>query len=456
MILELNKHGKIVSVKNETDDKQDLSLLIGFNFVSLVANTDSQRVVQFLADIRQRDEPSSCNLRLMFEHGDSPEFACIGIPLGEDRLSIIARRVVSGPANVFAEQLSEAKQRIRLLFNKLPVSLLVVNRELAIEAVNPTSEKIFGYSRDEWRPLSLLDLVVPNSNRTGDQLLSQLSESPGRTIRLEGKKKSGATFPMEVSAEFMDGTQSKLLVCIFDISERFELENLRKQFVQTMSHDLRGPLTNLSLYLESIKLGYFRTRSQDKLENSAARNFDEVSRLIRMINRLLELDKLEHGFDETDLSESSVAELIGLSLGSVSAVAQNKGILFESDITDYTVTVDHDQIVQVLVNFLGNAVKFSPADSTIKVSVVILPSALEVRVEDQGPGIPADMRAVIFERFSQLKSKKAKEGSGLGLAICKAIVESHGGTVGVESEEGKGSVFWFRLPLTSSSQMSAT
>ena len=118
--------------------------------------------------------------------------------------------------------------------------------------------------------------------------------------------------------------------------------------------------------------------------------------------------------------------------------------------TDFSIYADGDRLVQVMVNLTSNALKFSPEQSTISISASQESDWLEVRLKDEGPGIPAGEQEKIFERFKQVSSSssRVKGGTGLGLAICKDIIAQHKGTIGVESEEGKGSTFWFRIPVT--------
>jgi signal transduction histidine kinase len=144
-----------------------------------------------------------------------------------------------------------------------------------------------------------------------------------------------------------------------------------------------------------------------------------------------------------------MADVVRLSVSSVDAFAQQKQIEVIADQPAVEVMGDEDRLIQVLVNLLSNAIKFSPKGAKVSVNYRIVEGACEIRVKDDGPGIPADNVDSVFERFKQLDTTRAqhKSGSGLGLAICKEIVQAHGGKIGVDSQIGKGSVFWFRVPL---------
>jgi signal transduction histidine kinase len=162
-----------------------------------------------------------------------------------------------------------------------------------------------------------------------------------------------------------------------------------------------------------------------------------------------------------DLTLDSVllSEIIKPSVNMVANAIKQKRIDLKLDTTiDPTVTADKERMIQVLINLISNAVKFSPENSTLQISTETDDSFAIIKVKDEGRGVPESMRASIFERFKQVKKSDSRDrkGSGLGLAISKAIVELHGGQIGVTSEEGKGSTFYFSLPLANSKNTEQT
>ncbi len=445
MIFQLKRSGKIISITSEhNSSSEELSILTGFNFLNLVDPSDSATARKFLAEIEERSEPVICQIKFSLEHHSMPLYHCIGIPSTNDRICVVAKKLEE--SNLLSDQLSEAKQRMRVLFDKLPVSLLVVNSACRIEAVNPTAEKMFGYSGQVWQSLALYDLLSVPHRQASRDLFELLGEAPGRINRLDGLSGTGTKFYVEASAEFMDSTGKRLLLSIFDISDRIQLEKLKTEFVEMVSHDLRTPLTNLSLFLECISCGLYKSWSTQKLEESAEKNSSEVGRLIRLINKLLELDKLERGFDKPVITQIWLTDLIPVAVEAVSNYATASNITFVYEFEDHMLLADPDQLTQILVNLLGNAIKFSPHGGTIKVVGNSLPAHTELQIIDDGPGIPEELQAHIFERFGQVQNSKSKDGTGLGLAICRSLVEGHGGTIGVFSEPGKGSTFWIRIP----------
>lgn len=227
-----------------------------------------------------------------------------------------------------------------------------------------------------------------------------------------------------------------------------EVEEMKQQFVAMISHDLRTPLTSVCGFLEMLEHGAYGSLSDQGQQRTqlAERN---ISRLISLINDLLDMEKLESGRLELAPETIPLEPVAVRSVDAVRVFAEQHKVNIVIEPMDCTVYADGNRLVQVLVNLISNAVKFSPADSTITVSARPKGDLIDVRIADQGRGVPPQFREAIFERFRQVKTTDAtqKGGTGLGLAICKAIVEQHGGAIGVESEEGKGSTFWFTVPV---------
>lgn len=221
-------------------------------------------------------------------------------------------------------------------------------------------------------------------------------------------------------------------------------EQRKSEFVSMISHDLRSPLTSLQFTLALAEKGSFGELNEKGKERFARADFT-VQRLVKLINELLDIEKLEAGMLHMELQPEDLDGLLKRSIDSVGPLAEKKSIVVETPESGLKVNVEADRIVQVLVNLISNAIKFAPEHSKIVVSAVDLPTGAKVTVADEGRGIPREMVSTIFDRFSQVEREDATThgGSGLGLAICKAIIEGHGGIIGVDSEEGVGSRFWF-------------
>ena len=228
-----------------------------------------------------------------------------------------------------------------------------------------------------------------------------------------------------------------------------DVERLKQGFLSTVSHELRTPLTSIRGSLGLLASGAVGALSDEVVEVVAIAERNAV-RLIALINDILDLERLETGKIELQFGQVSAESVLRRAIESVGPFAREHGITIEASEVSSTIWADADRIVQVLVNLLSNAVKFSPPSGVVTIGVQPGEGWVEFRVTDRGRGVPAAYRRAIFERFRQVETSDAREkgGTGLGLAICKSTIDQHGGTIGVESEEGGGSTFWFRVATT--------
>ena len=189
------------------------------------------------------------------------------------------------------------------------------------------------------------------------------------------------------------------------------------------------------------------TGQGEELLTIAVNNTD---RLIRLISDILDLEKIESGKMELRISSFQVDELLDRAIEEMRGLAAEGGIEIEKKIEACLVDVDSDAVIQILTNLISNAVKFSEPGSRISLAARCLEGKAEIRVEDNGRGIPSGALGGIFDRFRQVDSsdRREKGETGLGLAICSAIVTQHGGRIWVESEPGEGSIFFFTLSRT--------
>lgn len=225
-----------------------------------------------------------------------------------------------------------------------------------------------------------------------------------------------------------------------------EAQQLRQAFVAMISHELRTPLSSLKSFLQVLNMGAYG-EVPNKASKPAREAERSVQRLILLINDLLDMEKLEAGKLDIATRAFCFDEAYEKVIDAIGQYALQHEVTIDSRIDKVQMFADPDRIVQVLVNLISNAVKFSPRGGTVIVEAKYVDASVEVRVKDNGRGIPAKYHEAIFERFRQIDSTDAtlKGGTGLGLPICKAIIEQHGGTIGVESAEEQGSVFWFRV-----------
>lgn len=234
-----------------------------------------------------------------------------------------------------------------------------------------------------------------------------------------------------------------------DITDEKKLAQIRNEFVSTVSHELRTPITSIlgSLRLiESGTAGEIPPKTAQLIKIASSNS----ERLIRLINDILDLQKLEGGKLDFNVSLLDPVELLQRAVTEVYGMAQTAGVEVIPDVSSLPfIRGDADRLVQVLVNLLSNAIKFSPRGAKVTASGETSNGRVKITVSDQGPGIAQKDLSKLFGKFQQIDSSdsRAKGGTGLGLAISKEIVERLGGSIGVQSQTGKGSTFWFELPI---------
>lgn len=253
-----------------------------------------------------------------------------------------------------------------------------------------------------------------------------------------------------------------LLLSLNDITERQEVEQMKDEFVSIVSHELRTPLTSIRGSLGLLltgKLGTLSDKGQRMLE-IAVNNTD---RLVRLINDILDLERIESGKVNLIKQPCDAAALLSQAAEVMQAMAEKANITLSVSTISVSLCADPDRIIQVITNLLSNAIKFSPQASTIWLTTELKAAdpeqenqknvpqsnpSLLIAVKDQGRGIPPEKLETVFGRFQQVDASDARQkgGTGLGLAICYAIVQQHNGNIWVESTMGKGSVFYVTLP----------
>lgn len=346
------------------------------------------------------------------------------------------------------ETLKASEERLSSAINAVPVALVVADEAGDIESINPTAEALFSYSSPQiiHQPITNL-LNVSGADRDPRTLLPRLkNDTAMRPAQMEGLSSEREFIPVEVSVTSFDTSAgSRILATIIDVTERYKLERLKREFVAMVSHDIRAPLSSMRAIFELINsgsLGVISTEAQTKLSIADA----NAENLLQMVTKLLDLEKLEAGLVELSLRNFQIQDLIDSALQMVSEPATSRFITFKSEPSDLTGFGDREALVQVLTNLLSNAIRYSPQHDCIELSTLARDNRIEVRVIDHGPGIPQRKQSEIFERFKQANSARDKsKGFGLGLAICKTIIAQHNESIGVDSEEGKGSTFWFTI-----------
>ena len=326
---------------------------------------------------------------------------------------------------------------------------------------NRGAEVLFGYSKDEVVGNHLAILLPPERFHELEEIRSKVQISGAlRDIEVRSKRKDGVMIYLSLSVSPIRDLQGKIvgfLRIAKDITEKKryerrlkELDKMKSDFVSNVSHELRTPLTLIKGSVENMLDGLTGALNEKQIRY-LVRIKSNTDRLSRLINDLLDLSRIESGRVEvrpTRLPLTALAEEVAEHL---KPLATEKLIRIEVPCPDPSATAwaDRDKVTQVLVNLIGNAVKFTPPEG--KVTVAIEKNGheyVQIAVADTGPGILPEEMNKIFAKFYQLANidKQKPKGSGLGLAISKALVEMQGGKIWVESEMGRGSTFYFSLP----------
>lgn len=364
---------------------------------------------------------------------------------GSDEIAEVDRVFHDTAAAVRREEalLKESESRLRTILESVPIGVAVLDEGGRIEFVNSAVQKTFGYDPAELRGINISALVA--ADKSVDLTSSSITE-------ITARRKDGSNFPADFSiSEVNIADAPKRIAMILDATERYELKNLRLSFVNMIREELRAPLTLLDTFFSNYRSQAYGGITDDARQRSGKAQ-QNIRRLLILLNDLFDLERLESGKIEIAPSDCHVASILERSLDAVSSLADKRKVALEVATADFPpglqVYADADRIVQVLVNFLSNAVKFSPENSKVSLAVDSADGAVQFAVIDRGRGIPAEKMGSLFQQFQQVEAKDGtdKGGTGLGLAICKAIVEEHGGQVGVESKEGEGSKFWLRIP----------
>ena len=253
--------------------------------------------------------------------------------------------------------------------------------------------------------------------------------------RFEGKGTKGFSSEMDTLSDALEQAAS-------DITEA---RAYQKDFLANISHDLRTPLTMIKGYAEMVR--DISWRDEAKRESDLGVIIREADRLTALVNDIVNFEGMESGKTEMTMARFSISQMAHTVIGQFKSLCDQEGYTIQPDITaDLFVSGDEKQISRVLYNLIDNAITHAGDDKLVRVSVQPNGGMIRIEVTDHGAGIPAEVLPHVWDRyFRAAQRKRNKKGSGLGLAISREIIEKHGGRYGVESQEGKGSVFWFEI-----------
>lgn len=342
----------------------------------------------------------------------------------------------------------DAEERYSNLFESSADPILITDARGQITDVNRKFCQMLGYVREELLHREMFSLIV-RPERARDWLERALQ---GEDVlgNLEVMHRDGRIFPFEVRAtRVLHAHTPYVQWALHDIAERLRLEQVREDLTYMIIHDLRNPLASIMSSLELI-----RARLQDPTMDIPLDQLFAVAqrsgeRLFGLIDSILDVARLESGKAELNYQMIDVGEMVREAVEQLRPVAVGQHIHLDFHIPQGLPLVkgDRDLLLRTLTNLMDNAVKFTPPEGEVWVTVD-RPSAdtLRFAISDTGPGIPLEYQEWIFDRFSRFAQGSAR-GTGIGLALCKLAVEAHGGRIWVESQPGEGATFFFTIPM---------
>jgi len=369
---------------------------------------------------------------------------------------------------VAEELVRRSEEKYSRLFRHSNDGIFIYDLNGNILDVNLKGMNLLGFLKSEMFSLNMIEFHPSDAQASFRASMKKVDEHGFSEYEIPFKKRNGLVFPAEVSASAIDLSGQKVVQAIVrDITDRKKAEDrlrraneelrklnqLKTDFVSTVSHEFRTPLTIIMQASEILGTGAFGEISNEQ-KGWLNRIEENTIRLNKLLNEILDLSKLQSG--KVDMTRESVdlAALVRSRLGSLQPLAVNKDIQLTFNVLQPVpkVWANLMRIEQVLNNLVENALKFTPNGGRIEVVVERVEDSVQLSVNDNGPGIRPENLGIIFDRFAQEKSantaEKSKSGIGLGLAISKEIITQHQGRIWVESEWGKGSKFIFNLPIT--------
>ena len=357
------------------------------------------------------------------------------------------------------EALARLGRQHELILNSAGEGIYGLDLQGKITFVNPAASRITGWEMEDLLGQSahaILHHSKPDGAPYPLEECKVYSAAKGGTVQHQDNevfwRKDGAAFPVEYITSPVRDDQDRLVgavVTFRDISERRAVERMKSEFVSVVSHELRTPLTSIRGSLGLIAGNVFGPLP-DKVQHMVEIAVNNTDRLVRLINDILDIERIEAGRVTLGKTACDGAALILQAAEVMRVMAEKAGVTLSVSTQPVQLWADPDRIIQTLTNLLSNSIKFSPHGATVWLTAQREGNQVLFQVKDQGRGIPAGKLGIIFDRFEQVDASDAREkgGTGLGLAICRGIVEQHGGRIWVDSTLGRGSTFFFTLPAS--------
>ncbi|MDZ4835328.1 MAG: histidine kinase dimerization/phospho-acceptor domain-containing protein [Candidatus Melainabacteria bacterium] len=370
---------------------------------------------------------------------------------GRDEIDILDNSFHKMVATMQGEEalLRSSENSVLSMISQMPAGLLIIDGRGRIEFANPKIADALGFDQDDLTSVPLANLFSTRGTIDGDLFDWLVERSDGHVVELTAKRKDEGTIPVEFSiADVSYEGKQHFLAMALDVSERHEMEKLRQAFVAMVSHELRTPLSSVSMFLELLEMGVFGS-SNEKIAGDLKYAGSQTDEVIMLINDLLDLEKLEANKLELVKSDCEIEDVIDKAVEAMANTIDAADVLLHFEGAEERALVDPERITQALTKMLSSVIRLTPQGETITIdTTTTAQSAIEIRLNVPTLRIPDEQVETIFERFQQISLPALREGTGLGLglALSRAIIQQHGGSVGLLSEETTGTTFWINIP----------
>ena len=428
--------------------------VIGKEFTLLLDQNSHHEYIDYLERHRKGEIQSGARQQYE-EFGKRKDGTTFPAELVSSELVIGQRRLLVHLARDISER-KRAEARLRLaasVFENTTEGIMITDQNGAIQSVNPAFTAITGYRPDE---VIGENPRILQSGKQRKEFYEKMWASIVGTGHWQGeiynRRKNKEIYPqwLNISAiKDQRGRTTNYVGVTWDISELKASQKMKDEFIATVSHELRTPLSSIHGSLGLIAAGA-AGRISAQAKNLAQIAYNNSERLVRLINDILDLGKMEADRMQFHLRPLDISSLVTQAVESDQAFAKQHDVelVIERVLPGALVVGDSDRLLQVLTNLLSNAIKYSPPESQVRVSVSRDAEMVRVAVTDRGPGIPETFRDKVFRKFAQADASDAREkgGTGLGLSICKLIIDRLGGHIGFRSDPDVATTFYFELP----------
>lgn len=359
--------------------------------------------------------------------------------------------------NNLNSKLEQTSAKMSAILDNALEGIITIDIEGLITSFNNAALELFGYSADQvvGQHVGIL-LSTQNSNRQLRYITAVLNARKpsmiGKLTEVEARRADGGVFPAELAvSSSIDKNGISFIGIVRNLTERRRIDQMQSDFFAMVSHELRTPLTSIQGTLSFVKAGMFGELDA-KGQKMTAAALSNAETLGGMIDEILDMEKLFSGKLQVSIEQVALTDILHRTKDTIQAYADNFSIKldFGESIQAPRVLADPSRAVQVLTNVISNAVKFSPPNGLVRIEMRPGNKFVRVTVIDNGPGIPEDKHHMLFQKFSQIDAPRPGKhrGTGLGLTVSRGLMESMGGEIGFDSEEGAGSTFWVEFRAT--------